>query len=199
MKRLLILSIYFIFVFQTTAFANSLKEANATFTYNGKPIHPFIVGEFSDYLINDGLPTITSVDIAAATDDYKYHDSEVEESRGWWFASKTEYDGDIPLYESFGYRWIGRLQNGTHVLETGSSGGGSGFFMDLIFVRFSENEIMWEGETKEQLLMSIVGVYSLGDRYNGDIHVYEDKVLIPASQFQHGGGSIEHDIELPAP
>jgi len=108
-------------------------------------------------------------------------------------------DGDIPLYQAFYYHWLGKLADDTHVLETGSSGGGSGFFMDLMFIRFSEDEIFWEGKKEKQLLMSIVGTHRLGDRYNGDIKVYPDKIFIPASEGQFGGGSIDKDIELKFP
>jgi hypothetical protein len=68
--------------------------------------------------------------------------------------------------------------------------------MDLMLVKFSESAIMLEGKKEKQLLMSIVGIYSLGDRYEGKIKVYPDKVFIPASKGQFGGGAIEKDTEL---
>jgi len=104
--------------------------------------------------------------------------------------------GNIRVYESFYYRWLGKMADGTHVVETGESGGGSGFFMDLMFIRFSEGEIMVENEKRPQLLMSIVGIYLLGDRYDGEIIVHPDRVFIPASKNQFGGGSTEKDVEL---
>jgi hypothetical protein len=139
---------------------------------------------------------ITTVDIKAAYDTNKYQVSDIARRNDWLFYEKTKMDGDIRLYESFGYKWLGKMKNGVHVLETGSSGGGSGFFMDLMLVKFSEGEILWEGKKEKQYLMSIVGTYILGDRYEGDIKVYPDRVLIPASENQYGGGAIEKDIEL---
>jgi len=44
--------------------------------------------------------------------------------------------------------------------------------------------------------MSIAGIYYLGDGYEGDIKVFPDKVVIPASKRQAGGGSLEKYIEL---
>lgn len=176
-----------------------LDEANLKFTYSGKPIHPFVVKEFSNWLSDNRPPMITAVDVAAASDTNKYMDSEIEKRDNWLFAKTEEMDGDVRLYESFGYHWIGRLANGVHVLETGSSGGGSGFFMDLMFVKFSEGEIFWENKKEKQLLMTIVGTYSLGDRYEGDIKINGNKVLIPASEDQRGGGSNDKDIELSFP
>jgi hypothetical protein len=68
-----------------------------------------------------------------------------------------------------------------------------------MFIKFSEGEIMWEGEKPKQLLMSIVGIYSLGDKYAGEIKVFPDKVFIPASKNQYGPGGIEKDTELRFP
>jgi hypothetical protein len=176
-----------------------IDEANTKFTYNDKPIHPFVVKELSNWLSDNRPPMIITVDVAAAFDTNKYQDSKIEKRDNWWFAELEEMDGDIRLYESFGYHWIGRLVNGIHVLETGSSGGGSGFFMDLMFVKFLEGEIFWENKKEKQLLMTIVGIYSLGDRYEGEIKIKGNKVFVPASADQRGGGSNDKDIELEFP
>lgn len=168
------------------------EEVQAEFSYRGEPIHPFILKEFSNWLSDNRPPMITSVDLAAAFNSNRYQNSEVEKRGDWWFAEAGEMDS----YESFGYRWLGKLESGVHVLETGSSGGGSGFFMDLMFIQFSEGEIFWENKKEKQLLMSIVGTYSLGDRYEGDIQIRGDKIFIPASAVQQGGGANEKDIVL---
>lgn len=199
MNRCLIIFLTFLVICSPCMAGQQLDEANAKFTYNGKSIHPFIVKEFSNWLSDNRPPMITTVDVAAAFDTNKYQDSKVEKRDNWWFAESEEMDGDIRLYESFGYHWIGRLANGVHVLETGSSGGGSGFFMDLMFVKFSEREIFWENKKEKQLLMTIVGMHSLGDRYEGEIKINGNKVFILASADQRGGGSNDKDIELEFP
>ena len=151
-------------------------------------------------MISDNRPPIvTTVDIAAAHDTNKYQRDTIEKRDDWWFAEREEKIGDFSEYESFGYHWLGKLANGIHVVEVGYSGGGSGFFMDLMFIKFFEGEIFSEGKKEKQMLMSIVGLYSLGDRYEGKITVYPDKVLIPASEDQRGGGSIDNNIELKFP
>ncbi|MFH1655781.1 MAG: hypothetical protein ABH954_04135 [Candidatus Omnitrophota bacterium] len=199
MKKLLLFLLFFI-VFVSPLFADGqLDEANSKFTYKGKPIHPFLVREFSNWLSDNRPPMITTVDITAAFDTNKYQQSTIEKRGDWWFAVEQGMDGDVPFYESFDYRWLGTMANGIQVLETGASGGGSGFFMDLMFIKFSEGEIVWENKKEKQLLMSIVGIYSLGDRYDGDIKVYSDKVFIPASKNQFGGGSIDRVVELKFP
>ncbi len=198
MKKI-IFCLVLLFIALPSFASQQLEEAITKFTYNGKPIHPFILREFSNWLSDNRPPMITTVDVSAASDTNKYMDSEIEKRDNWLFAKTEEMDGDVRLYESFGYHWIGRLANGVHVLETGSSGGGSGFFMDLMFVEFSEGEIFWENKKEKQLLMTIVGTYSLGDRYEGDIKINGNKVLIPASADQRGGGSNDKDIELSFP
>lgn len=171
-------------------------DANTNFTYNGKPIHPFLVKEFSNWLSDARPPMVTTVDVQAASDSNRYGNSDVEQRDDWWFASTEEMDGNVRIYESFGYHWIGKLDNGTHVLETGLSGGGSGFFMDLMLVKFSTGTILYEGQKTEQLLMTVVGYQSLGDRYEGEIRIEGNKVIIPASDEQRGGGSTDKEIVL---
>jgi hypothetical protein len=173
-----------------------LADANANFSYKSKPIHPFLVQEFSNWLSDARPPIVATVDVQAASDSNRYGDSDVEQRDDWWFATKEETDGDISLYESFGYHWIGKLDNGTHVLETGSSGGGSGFFMDLILVKFSIGTILYEGQRTEQLLMTVVGYHSLGDRYEGKIRIEGNRVVMPASDTQSGGGSVGEEMIL---
>ena len=199
MKKYLLFFLTFVVFVVPCMAGTQLDEANAKFTYNGKPIHPFVVKEFSNWLSDNRPPMITTVDVVAAFDTNKYQGSTIEKRDNWWFAESKEIDGDITIYESFGYHWLGKLANGVHVLETGSSGGGSGFFMDLMFIKFSEGEIFWENKKEKQLLMTIVGTYSLGDRYEGDIKINGDKVFIPASADQRGGGSNDKNIELKFP
>lgn len=199
MKKFLLCLMFFVMFITPLMASEQLNEANAKFTYKGKPMHPFLVGRLSNFISDNRPPIVTTVDVSAAFDTNEYPQREIKKRDDWWFVERTDKYKDIPLYESFDYHWLGKLADGTHVLETGSSGGGSGFFMDLMFIRFSEGEIFWEGKKEKQLLMSTVGTYSLGDRYNGDIKVYPDKVFIPASDGQFGGGSIDKDVELKFP
>ncbi len=176
--------------------SEQLLEANTKFTYKNKPIHPFLIGQFSNWCSDYRPPILKTVDVSAAFDTNQYQLSEIKRHNNWLFSEKEWFDGDVRLYESFHYQWLGKMKNGIHVLETGANGGGSGTFMDLMFVRFFEDEIMWEEKKEKQLLLSIEGIYSLGDRYNGRVKVYADKVTITASPNQRGGGSIDKDTEL---
>ncbi len=199
MKRFLICPLIIAMLLTPLIASEQLDEANARFSYKGKPIHPFLIREFSDWLSDGRAPAVKSIDVIAAGDLDKYRQKKIEKRDGWLFVKQLEKDRGITLYESFDYRWLGTLANGVHVLETGVNGGGSGFFMDLMFIKFSEGEIFWEAKKVKQLLMTLVGTYSLGDRYEGEIKVYSDKVLIPASKNQYGGGSIDKTMELKFP
>jgi hypothetical protein len=55
---------------------------------------------------------------------------------------------------------------------------------------------MRDDKVSKQLLMTIVGTYELGDRYEGKIEVFAHRILIHASKNQQGGGSVDKDIEL---
>ena len=199
MKKFLLCLMFFVIFITPSMASEQLDEANAKFTYKGKPIHPFLVAEFSNWLSDNRPPMITTVDVSAAFDTNEYQQSAVKKTYDWWFSEKEEMNGETRPYEAFHYSRLGKLADGTHVIQTGSNGGGSGFFMDLMFIRFSEGEIFWEGKKEKQLLMSIVGTHTLGDRYNGNIKVYPDKIFIPASEGQFGGGSIDKDVELKFP
>ncbi len=196
--RISILSILFCLIcLHNPALAGeALDEANSAFTYKGLPVHPFLVKEFLNWLSDDRPPMITTVDVSAAFNTNKYQNDEVENQDDWW---GVEWQEDLEIttaYCSFGYQWLGKLEDGTHVLEVADWGGGSGVFMDLLFVTFSEGEILWKGKKEKQLLMSIVGTYTLGDRYEGEIKVLPNKVIIPASSSYVGGGSIDEEVEL---
>ena len=199
MKKSLLFLICIALIGTSLLASEQTDEANASFTYKGKPIHPFLLHEFSNWLSDDRPPMITTVDVAAAFDTNKYQQSTIQLRDGCVFVERREEDKGVPIYESFDYQRLGKMANGIHVLETTENGGGSGFFMNLIFVRFSEGEIMFENKNEKQLLMSIVGTYRLGDRYEGKVEVFPNRVLIHASPKQFGGGSIEEDVELKFP
>jgi len=196
MKKTFLIVLFFVLATLPAMAGEQLIEANSKFTYKGKPIHPFLIEQFSNWYSDYRPPMTKTVDVSAAFDTNKYQLDEIKENEYWVFSENIEYDDEFRLYNSFHYRWLGRMGNDIHVLETGGSGGGSGFFMDLIFVRFSEETIMREGKQVEQLLMTIVGTYSLGDRYDGEIKVYANKVVIPASKQQFGGGALDKQVEL---
>ncbi|MCP4649607.1 MAG: hypothetical protein GY853_05950 [PVC group bacterium] len=197
MKKIVLLFLLFSVVVTSSIMASEkLSEANNTFTYKNKPIHPFLIREFSNWC-SDYCPPITkSVDVSASFGTNQYQSDEIQTRNGWLFAEETEEKEVYTAYEAFYYRWLGVMGDDIHVVETGANGGGTGLYMDLMFLRFSEDEMFWEDKKEKQLILTILGTYSLGDRYGGNIEVYTDKVIIPGSTRQLGGGAIEDVVVI---
>jgi hypothetical protein len=82
----------------------------------------------------------------------------------------------------FQYRYLGATTNRTHILETAVSGGGSGVFMTLMFVRLESDRTIEEGEPRQRALLKLAGTYSLGDRDNGDLTIEGNKVIVGKSK-----------------
>jgi hypothetical protein len=167
---------------QTEAIQLRLDEANTRFTYEGDPIHPLAVRDLLSHLL-DPAPGPVSVDLAGTRG-----------RRGWsnrYFVEKIsiEPDGTVRVSKVpggwFAYRRLGAVRSGTHVVQTWDSGGGSGVFTNLVFLKFVL-DVDFQGTTSEQfvarpmLLMRRVGEFGLGDRYGGTIVVREDTVEIAA-------------------
>ncbi len=135
--------------------AAALAEANQSFTYRGKPIHPGFVMGFLGWLSDDGPITVVD-DVAAAHDANEYSDPvNVNGNRVRRHLPGTS--------EWLQYERLGTLSDGTHVLETDSCGGGSGVFTELFFVRFDTDK-RYEpgGGVQDRLLMTVVGSYAHG-------------------------------------
>ncbi len=193
--KLLIIALLLLVGVNINAYADSgFKEVDNYFTFKGKPIHPFLLEKFSNWISDYRPPIIVAVDVVAAFETNEYQNEIVKKlENGWWFAERGE---DVSNYESFEYKWHGKMANGIHVVEVGSNGGGSGTFMDLIFLKVSEGSISWEDKQEKQVVLTIVKTFNLGDRYDGEVKVFPNKVLIKQSKNQYGGGAIDHDIEL---
>jgi len=162
-----------------TNIEKALNEANATFTYDGKPIHPGLVKEFASWISDPGMPTTVSVDVSAEHGNEYFEDE-----------MKRQKDGSVILQkeneqEYFYYKWLGRLNNGVHVLRVADGGGGSGVFEDLFFVRFDKGEgFTPDGKKYDRLLMTVVRYFPLGDRDDAEIKVLLDRVVVGTSKYR---------------
>lgn len=185
-----VLTVFFVFqplVFPAesqAAINAALDEANRSFTFQNKPIHPGLVQEFSSWISDSGFPTTISVDIAAPHGN-EYFEDDVTVREGKYVCADTkgedhEKDGGL-----FCYEWLGRLDNGLHVLSVSEAGGGSGVFEDLFFVRFDKGEgYTHDGKKYDRLLMSIVREFILGDRDDGKIKVLKNSVVVGKSRYR---------------
>lgn len=146
--------------------------ADQTFTYRGSPIHPGLIHEFEGRL-SDGGPITLAVDVAASYGSDEYHDGDVIAEAGSSFAyrpSEREY---------YSYRWLGRLANGVHVVQTAYSGGGSGRFVSLLFLQMGTNlGFRPDGTPTERLVLSVFRWYPIGDRVDGPVRLDGNDVII---------------------
>lgn len=187
-KKQLIIAIIFIlsltgcsFLSAETDIDKAPVEVGNNFTYNGKPVHPGLVAEFTGFISDSWEPIVVSVDIAAAYDSNQYQNSDVRiNEKGLVFLLENGED------KYFAYKWLGKLNNGLHVLEIYDGiGSGSGVFTSLFFVRVEKGYgLTPEGERYERLLMTIVRNEVVGDRDDGKITVLPDKVILGKSRYR---------------
>src|SRR6266404_836572 len=109
------------------------ENPDSEFRFHGKPIHPLLIKQFEPW-ISDARPPITvEVNLTAAWDSNEY-------AAGFKTDSNGVVSINLPEGASYAYRHLGRLRDGIHVLRTSDSGGGSGVFEALLFVRFRTNK-----------------------------------------------------------
>lgn len=154
------------------------KSVQWLFTCDGKPIHPKLVRQFMGWLSDVAPPVVITVDVnsaVAARNEYDLDDVQVRNG----LVSYVISDGGPVQQEWFGYRWLGTLHDGTHVLQTVDCGGGSAVWMGLLFVRLHFES--------SRLLMTVVHRRGYGDRNPADVRVLSDRVVV--GEGHHG---IEH-------
>lgn len=133
-------------------------------------ISPKIIADMLGWFSDRG-EQVMAVNLLSANDSNRYAcDIQVDEEpdRHPFIWMQEEHD-------RVGYRYIGRSEDGVHVLHTVTSGGGSGSFHTLLFIRFI-NEPGITGEQgqidiRDRLIMKSHGTISLGDRYQGEISI----------------------------
>lgn len=123
-----------------------LREANESFTYRGKSIHPGLVREFECW-ISDLNPVTFAVDVSAAFDSNEYSEETYAE------------DGSIRIKTDSGIYGYKRISsgNGVHVLKTSDYSGGSQDFGVELWVKFE----IWQshypdGTPYDQLIMRLI-------------------------------------------
>jgi len=147
------------------------------FTFEGQPIHPKLVEAFEGWPSDDGPPITVAVDVAAALDSNQYAGAIETTASGLVRARSGE--------GWFGYEHLGQMEDGTHVLRTVSSGGGSAVFSDLLFVRLRHDRVRDpDGVRRERLVMECTGRFDLGDRDEGTVEVRGDRVVVGPSRYR---------------
>lgn len=167
--------------------ANS-EISEAEFGFHGKPIHPLVIKQFEPW-ISDARPPITvELNLTAAWDSNQY-------AAGF----KTDSNGvnsiSLPEGETYSYRRLGRLADGTYVLRSFYSGGGSGVFEALLFVQ-SHTRVTYLADgvhQDKQVFLQVVRRFPLGDRDGADVVIQPHRVIVGKSRYR------DHSVTLEFP
>ena len=165
-----------------------LPEWETNFTFNGKPIHPAIIHAFEGW-ISDAGPIVVAIDVASAEGTNQYA---IPVYRYQDFVGCKLPDTDPE--ESYGYRWVGRMADGTHVVRGTLITGGTGKFETLFFFRFSVDNgyAVPDQSRKQRMILNVTGWHSLGDRADPTVTIVDDHVDVipqPASENHFAGNA----------
>ena len=167
---------------------NDLKTLEEKFFCKGKPVHPLIIERFISFSISDGWkPKTISMDLIACTDTNEfYEDFNWEKSDGILQCRVERNQGPFAADYSegafFQYKWLGRLNNGLHVIKTYDDGGGTAWpLQHLLFFKVSkETAFTPDGKPYTQLLLTYIrGMILAGDKYTScNITLLHDSVIV---------------------
>lgn len=161
------------------ALAEGPNDSGTEFRFHAQPIHPLIIKQFEPWISDERPPLTVEVNVSAAWDSNQYADSSNTDSNGVVSVKLQEGGG-------YAYRHLGKLDDGTHVLRTFYSGGGSGSFEALLFVRFrTALSYLADGVKQgEQVFLQVVRRYPLGDRDEAEVLVKPDQVIVGKSRYR---------------
>ncbi|NJN20544.1 MAG: hypothetical protein HC812_04235 [Leptolyngbya sp. RL_3_1] len=165
-----------------------LEEANLTFHFRGEPINPRAVNDLLPWL-SDTEPGPVALDVEGSTADTNRYLAEVSTivAGPWAGAILATWQPDTT--RSSAYQWLGRLDNGLHVLRVRVNTGGHSDFTDLLMVRFTADQEYFV-RNRERLVMTRVGQVVLGDGQDGStsrtrvITLEGNVVVIPSAEGQ---------------
>jgi hypothetical protein len=134
---------------------STLELANSNFSYLGVPINPLIVKEFQPWF-SDEYSSVLSIDIGASQFSNRYYEGSMPRfNKVGYVTSLDSEDGS-----TFGYKWLGILANGIHVLKVFEDTAGSAVLIGLSFVTFRLDTIAI-AQSRTQLVMTNEGVFGV--------------------------------------
>ena len=155
----------------------STEEYSYSFT-EPEYVNPAILKDLVGWLSDSGTQ-ITSVNVGLSNKSNRYlgaisaeHNNESHPTVTW------ENDG-----ERFTYQYLGCSFAGIHLFRTWDTGGGSGVFCNIVLATLSaEHQIEYNDAKpvkKYRIVLRLMSVIPLGDRYTGDIKYRCGLLTIP--------------------
>jgi len=191
----------------TNSSSGNLPERDLPYSFSHPPyIHPRIVQDLSTWISDTGDQVI-GINLIDSQDSNRYYgDILVKEvpAGPFPFVYVEEHHSDDEATPYFGYRYIGSTESGIHVLRTAMDGGGSGVFVNLLFLSIQrERGAAFRRDDRpgrpgaERIVLHKTGEVALGDRWEGDLRVEGNKVFIgedrgwfSGSRTTHGGHTL---------
>jgi len=170
---------------ETPSIKDILNEANQSFTYKGKTIHPGCVEQFNVNLADSGPPIVKAIDVESCVSSNEFF-MDYQVSKDGYIGYEYEDSGEK---QYFGYKIIGKAKGGIHILDTRASGGGTMVAMTIFLTRFGlENYRSFDDQEKlyieKRLIMKCIGQIQRGDRDIGSIELINNNLVLGKSQYR---------------
>ena len=168
----------------SAALQKDWDEIDKRFYFQGNPINPYIMDELNGggFAMSDGSTTMV-IDLKAANASKQFKDTAAQ--KGTSFTTSTISYG-MPYQTSFGYQYLGKTDNGVHVVRTSYWGGGTGVFSNIYFIRFKIRKgFDFDGIGNDQILMCIEGYCPERDRSTGNVKIKNNTISIDIPERQN--------------
>ena len=208
--------------------ANGESRFHATYSFQKAPfVHPKIVGDLVGNLSDPVGDQVVAINLLDSQDSDRYfgdilvtpQTDPLVPSWPWVYTldggpDRDEELGDFWGQELYAYRYLGSTQSGLDVLHQKYSGGGSGVFNSLVFVRteadygveypllrdIDRSRSAVGPEFRHREVIRMVGKIPLGDRWHGTVEVAGDDVVVRGldlyERCELGGVSTMEAVEM---
>ena len=151
-----------------------LKEVNSHFYFKGEPIHPELLHLFNSSMSD--APIVMTVDLCIGYhSNLCYHKTAVDGK----IVTEHLRDREGNQQGTYEYEYLGKLDNGVHVVRTLCYGELLGSSNDLLFISFKIRKTYdYNGKVQEQLLMTLEKCYNIGDRLTSKVTLSKNSVTI---------------------
>lgn len=176
--------------------SKDIREVHNRFAVRGLPVRANIIRAFESWT-SDRWPTVLKIDLNAAQRANEFAGGSTEPpvhlAEWWQNQRKLGWVMWRSGEESYAYKWLGRLQNGAHILLTRSGGGGTGVFYNLGIFRVSEARGHDAGKAYRQIQLEKLDNWILGDRFSGNVELDVNLVRISGIQNRKTTGALTID------